>query len=154
METIRVFQRLQFAPALAACAALALTGCGSSTPTPGSPPSSGSGAPGEWKLLNPSEVTPEATTLHLGVSRASCAGGVTGDVLKPKVTLEAGRITIQTDVASLPDGLYTCQSNDYVPVTVELAEAVGNRELFDALCLDSNRASHSYCMDGGVRWRP
>lgn len=32
----------------------------------------------------------------------------------------AGRIAIATDVAPLPDGPYTCQSDDYVPITVEL----------------------------------
>jgi hypothetical protein len=74
--------------------------------------------------------------------------------LTSKVTFEAGRITIQTDVAPLPEGGCDCQSNDFVPITVELQERVGDRELFDAICLDSDRLTHSYCMDGGVRWRP
>ncbi|WP_104109084.1 hypothetical protein [Arthrobacter sp. N199823] len=156
MASIRVRHRYTILAAMAVCASAALTGCASSTPVAGSPPSQSpeSGDPGEWKLLAPDQVTPESTTLQLGVSRASCAGGVTGEVLIPQLTYEAGRITIRTDVAPLPDGAYTCQSNDFVPITVELQEAVGSRELFDALCLDSNRAGHSYCMDGGVRWAP
>ena len=75
-------------------------------------------------------------------------------MLTPKITVEAGRITIQTDVAPLLEGGYTCQGNDFVPITVELRERVGDRELFDAVCLDSVRLTYSYCMDGGVRWRP
>lgn len=147
---------VKVAVAVAACLVLSLTGCGNSAPGPEVPATSTpvAGDPGEWKLLDPSEVTAETTTLHLGVSRAGCAGGVTGEVLAPKVAFEAGRITIQADVAPLPEGAYTCQSNDFVPITVELAEPVGDRELFDALCLDTVRLTHSYCMDGGVRWRP
>lgn len=147
---------MKFTAGMAACLVLSLTGCGNSAPGPGVPATSApvAGDPGEWKLLDPGEVTAETTTLHLGVGRASCAGGVTGEVLAPKVTYEAGRITIQTDVAPLPEGAYTCQSNDFVPITVELAEPVGDRELFDAICLDSERLTHSTCLDEGVRWRP
>ncbi|AIY03931.1 hypothetical protein ART_4332 [Arthrobacter sp. PAMC 25486] len=132
--------RWKFAAALATCVAVvvALTACGGPAPPAGSQPSAGSGDPGQWQLLDPSEVTPEAITLQLGVSRVGCAGGATGEVLKPQVTFEGGRIIIQTDVAPLPEGAYTCQSNDLVPITVELQEPVGNRELLDARCLDSN----------------
>lgn len=110
--------------------------------------------PGNHRAAPPESVTAQTTTLHVSVSRASCAGGVTGEVLEPQVSIQADRITIRTDAKPLPDGAYTCQSNDWVPVTVELQEPVGNRKLFDALCLDSARLTHSHCMDGGVRWRP
>ncbi|WP_425863511.1 hypothetical protein [Arthrobacter sp. TWP1-1] len=99
-------------------------------------------------------MTTESKTLELGVSRASCAGGVTGEVLTPKVTFEAGRITVKTDVAPLPEGGYDCQGNDFVPITVELQERVGERELFDAICLDCAFLTTAFCVDGGVRWRP
>lgn len=65
---------------------------------------------------------------------------MTGEVLKPMVIFEAGRITVQTDVAPLPDGSYSCQNNDFVSITVEVQEAVDNRELPSARYLDSKRA--------------
>lgn len=89
-----------------------------------------------------------------GVTRASCAGGVTGKVLEPVVETAAERITITTNVEPLPLGGYTCQSNDIVPIAVQLAEPGGNRELFDAICLDSFRLTTADCLDEGIRWRP
>lgn len=128
------------------CAGLALSGC-ASTAMPSD------GVTGTWQLLNAAEITPESTTLRLGVMRVECASGETGKVLEPQVRLEADRIVIRTPVEPLRLAEGTCQSNTVVPVTVQLAEPVGERELFDAFCLDSTGRTTSFCADGGVRWR-
>ncbi|WP_269939112.1 hypothetical protein [Arthrobacter sp. HY1533] len=155
MRTFRLRQCSRVA-LVVAVGAVALAGCSGAGPAPGSTTSAatGTGDFAEWRLVDPAKVTPDTTTLQLEVSRAGCADGVTGQVLAPQVTVQARRIIIQVDVAPLPGGAYSCQSNDWVPLTVELSEPVGDRELFDALCLDSVRLTHSYCVDGGVRWRP
>lgn len=137
-------------------AALALGGCGAVGPrsVPIPRPSAEQQALGTWELLHPDQVTPESTSLEVGVQRVGCAGGVTGEVLEPQVNVEAAKIVIQTDVAALPDGAYTCPSNDTVAITIKLPEPVGSRELVDAVCLDTERQGHAYCTDGGIRWAP
>lgn len=141
---------------LVACSALVVAGCGTAKPQPegSDTPGEAAGAPGTWELLNAGDMTAESTTLQLGVTRASCAGGVTGTVLEPVVQTAAGRITITANVEPMPPGGYTCQSNNIVPVTVQLPEPVGNRELFDAICLDSSNLTTAFCVDGGIRWQP
>lgn len=139
-----------------ACMALALSGCTSSKPGNGE---SGTSQPqtgdlGSWELLNASEITSESTTLKLGVTRVDCASGITGTILEPQVTLEKDRITVRSDVERAKAGVGTCQSNNVVPVTLELQEPVGNRELFDAICLDEYKLTTAFCLDGGVRWKP
>ena len=86
--------------------------------------------------------------------RLACSGGKTGTVLVPRVQVDPERIMIQTDVGPLPPGIHTCQGNNEVPVTVELKEPIGNRELMDAACLERHALRTSYCLNGGVRWRP
>jgi hypothetical protein len=145
-----------------ASAALMMSSCGSAGTQPvesGAPATkttvkSQEGAPASWELLNADEVTAKSTTLRIGVERGTCAGGFTGKVLQPQIQVEATRIVIRTDVEAIKDGVYTCQSNEVVPYTVELPAAVGNHELFDSFCLDSNNLRMSMCADGGVRWRP
>ena len=120
----------------------ALTAC--ATP---SPP-----ALGLWELADPSSVTSESTTLELGVTRLECSNGVTGEVLDPHVIYEHDRILIRTDVAPLGLDAANCQGNDVVPIVVELAEPVGDRDLVDAACSDDRAASTVFCEDDGVRW--
>lgn len=112
------------------------------------------GATGTWELLNSAEVTPDSITLRLAVMRLGCAGGVTGTVLDPQVHFEQERIVIRTDVEPLPPGAYNCQGNNSVPVTVDLHEAVGKRELVDAACLEGRAVTTARCTNNGVRWRP
>lgn len=150
--------------AVLACMSLTISGCGtagsepaetgqqqvkSGTPTPES------GDTGSWELVSPAEVTPESTTLRIGVTRNDCASGITGKVLEPQVQVETTRIVIRAVVETQKPGNYTCQSNNKVPVTVELANPIGTRELFDAACLDSHLLTTSTCAyDQGVRWHP
>lgn len=153
MESVRLSRIVL---GMLAIATLALGGCGAVGPrsVPIPRPSLEQQAPGAWELLHPDQVTPESTSLEVGVHRVGCSGGETGDVLEPKVSVEATRIIIQTDVAPLPDGVYSCPGNDNVPITVNLPEPVGDHELFDAVCLDAQRLGYAYCQDGGVRWTP
>ena len=62
---------------LVACSALVVAGCGTAKPQPegSDTPGEAAGAPGTWELLNAGDMTAESTTLQLGVTRASCAGG-------------------------------------------------------------------------------
>jgi hypothetical protein len=157
---------LQFLVGALACSAFLLSGCDASAPDVGdtgssSPKVSGTGSSasavgdiGTWELLNSTEVTSFSTTLRLGVTRLECASGVTGTVLDPRVRVEQERIVIRTDVEPLSPGGYTCQGNDAVPVTVELNEPIGKRELVDAACLGGRAVNTAPCTDNGVRWRP
>ncbi|MGO2051887.1 hypothetical protein ACT3TP_02725 [Glutamicibacter sp. AOP38-B1-38] len=107
-----------------------------------------------WELLDSSEVTLNSTSLQLGVTRLDCAGGVTGTVLEPMVQVEQERIVIRVDVEPLSPGAYNCQGNNAVPVTVQLNQPVGDRELVDAACLEGRAVDTAACIDNGVRWRP
>lgn len=127
---------------------LAVSACGHS-PAQG-PDASGNGS---WELLDAAGVSPETTRLQVGVVRTACAGGFTGTVLEPQVQFETKRIVIRTSVEPR-SGPADCQTNNVVPLEIELKEPIGNRELFDALCLDSAELTTSFCTDGGVRWRP
>lgn len=126
--------------------ALLLGGC-----APASQPVS---SPGMWELRQAGGHSPESTTLHLNVSRLGCSNGVTGQVLEPDLQYMEERILIRTDVAALDDGAYNCPDNDQVPVTVELTEPIGRRQLVDAVCLDAAAGDTTSCEDGGIRWRP
>jgi len=112
------------------------------------------GDPGAWKLIDPSEVTDESTTLVIAVTRVDCASGVTGRILEPLIEFESDRIVIRADVEELDPGVQTCQGNDAVPMTIDLTEPVGDRELVDAYCLDATAVTTAPCAEGGVRWQP
>jgi hypothetical protein len=133
-----------------AIAAARLAGCAAAEP----PGNAAAPSIGIWELSDIDAVDAASERLDVEVTRLECSGGVTGEVLEPVVTLEADRILIRTDVAPLPDGAYTCQGNDRVPVTIELGEPIGDRELVDAACLDEAAASTGFCQDDGVRWTP
>ena len=152
-----------FLIAVVVCLAMAASGCSSARPDPGRA-NAASPEPGEsvsnagdtasWELLNAAEITPESTVLHLGVRRIECASGVTGTVLEPELQITGEQILIRTSVESQEPGAYTCPGNNVVPITVNLPSPMGERELFDAACLDTDRLSTAFCDDGGVRWRP
>jgi hypothetical protein len=107
---------------------------------------------GVWELTDPTAVTAESTTLDLGVTRLECSNGVTGDVLEPQVVYDDDRILIRTDVAPLGLEAADCRGNDVVPIVVELAEPVGDRDLVDAACGEDRAAATVFCENDGVRW--
>ena len=137
-----------------AAAGLLLTGCGGTNPNPAEP--AAPGAEGTWELVSASEITPDSKSIEIGVIRLGCAGGVTGEVAKPVVGYEQDRIIIRADVVphSDLDAVYTCPGNDSVSVTINLDEAIGDRELIDAACLAGEATGTSFCADGAARWKP
>ncbi len=112
------------------------------------------GATGTWELLDPDQVGTTSTELTIGVTRLECASGVTGEVLEPVISYGEAEIVIRADVAPLSGNMHTCQGNDVVPVVVELAEPVGDRDLVDAACLAGEAVTTSFCAGGPVRWTP
>lgn len=144
------------------CMAIAASGCSSghdpgganaTSPEPGKNVSN-AGDTASWELLNAAEITPESTVLRLGVTRIQCASGITGTVLEPELQINGEQIVIRTSVESQEPGEYSCQGNNVVPITVNLQSPIGERELFDAACLDTDTLATAFCVDGGVRWRP
>jgi len=105
------------------------------------------GDPATWELKDPAAVSASTTELVLLVSRTACSSGVTGKVLRPRVTYETERIVIQADVEPLAEGGYTCPGNPGVEVTVVLSEPVGNRDLVDGRCLLVPRLKALVCDD-------
>ncbi len=108
-----------------------------------------------WKLADSGTVAPTSTTLKLKVTRAACAAGRTGKLLAPVVSVGATDVVIRVDAAPLGQhGATTCPYNDWVSVTVELGQPLGNRTLLDAACLTGDAARTQDCAAGAIRWRP
>jgi hypothetical protein len=96
-----------------------------------------------------------STSLEIGVTRTDCANGVTGELQDPLISYTDERVIITARVE--PNGLTeaNCQGNDTVSTVIELSEPVGDRELFDGICLDRTKRDYAWCRDdGGVRWAP
>lgn len=111
---------------------------------------SAGGDPATWELRS-DDLTVDSQVLEIAVSRVACSGGETGEVLEPQVTYDEDRIIVQVDVAPLGAGDYTCPGNDAVPVSVQLAEPLGDRELVDGACLDGDTTRTSMC-ETATRW--
>jgi hypothetical protein len=85
--------------------------------------------------------------------RLGCYGGETGEVLPPRITYEQTRVVIEVDVEPLLVGrAYTCQGNGAVPITVELIEPLGERDLVDGGCKEIADPANTVCADP-IRWR-
>lgn len=134
-------------------------GCGSEeegappegTPDEG-PPGAVDGDAATWVLLGEQDITAETETFEIGVTRLGCASGVTGEVLTPQVTYEPERIIVQVDVEPFTEDEAECPGNDTVPVTVELDEPVGERDLVDGGCLEGEEAAGTTPCEDEVRW--
>ncbi|WP_432489644.1 hypothetical protein [Kineococcus sp. SYSU DK018] len=83
-----------------------------------------------WRVVEP--PAPESTQVPLLVNEVSCASGQSaeGRIQKPEVAYqpEAVIITVRVEYAG---GAQECPSNPDTPLTVELSEPVGARELVD-----------------------
>lgn len=133
-----------------------VAGCGSSdgegAGSSGSAGASGSeGDAAVWRLSDADAVSSDATQLDIEVTRLACASGETGDLLPARVSEEGERVVIQVDAVSLGDEGADCQANDWVAVTVDLDEPVGERELVDGACLEGPAEDTIYC-ETAVRW--
>lgn len=125
--------------------------------------SSGCSAPDEpeapipnanWSLLGQKSPTPQDTTLQLGVVRAACAGGRTGDVVSANTEFSTEQVVVTVFVEPLPEGAYDCRMNDTVPYTVDLGQPLGERELVDGACRNAALAGTAACSQDGLRWKP
>lgn len=112
------------------------------------------GTPAVWTLASPKDVDRTSTSLSLRASRLECASGKTGKLLAPVVSLGAADIVIRVDAAPLTSGAQTCQANNSVTITVILPQAIGDRSLVDAACLEGRAVRSRNCADGGTRWIP
>ncbi|UYQ78975.1 hypothetical protein OF385_07535 [Glutamicibacter sp. JL.03c] len=110
----------------------------------------------QWSLMDSSAVTPESTSLDLGVMRMACGSGITGEITGTQVAYSAEDITIGLVVEELDGKAQTCQSNETVPYTIKLDEPVGNRTLTDASCAEAERQQSTLpaCEQHGIRWAP
>lgn len=146
--------------ALLLVTASAASGCTADSPASPTPSSTTSGErsvdpsdgdPATWTLVDPSAVDARSTEVRIAVTRISCSGGETGDLLAPTVIYEDDRVVIHAIAAPLPEGAYTCLGNDAVDVTVELDEPLGERDLIDGVCLEGAAVSTVFCAEGPVR---
>lgn len=74
--------------------------------------------------------------------------------LEPVLATAVGRITITTNFERLPPGVHICQSSSIVPIAVRLAQPVGNRKPFHAICLDSLTLTMAFFFGEGTCWQP
>lgn len=103
-----------------------------------------------WTLL--SVASADATVIEIGVQRAECSDGVTGDLFEPTIVYEQRRIVILARVVPNDPVPASCQGNDIVSQVVHLSEPVGSRSLIDGFCLDLRHTDDLRCDDQGVRW--
>jgi hypothetical protein len=129
-------------------AVLSLSGCAGAADVPGDPGPVDSPTVGDtatWQLSAPDAVTPDSESIDVEVFRLACASGVTGEVLEPVVSYETEQVVIRIDVAPLQAGAGSCQSNNGVPVTVQLTEPLGPRALIDGGCLGTEATNTVTC---------
>lgn len=162
-QSLRPTHVSRLAVALVSALAVGAAGCNESEPVSDSavgPTANSSPQPiarastgdiATWQLVDPAALTPETITLELGVTRLDCANGRTGRVLEPVVKVDDERIVIRTDVERHTGGA-DCPGNNEVPITVELEQRIGARDLVDAACLRGEAVGTAACADGAVRW--
>lgn len=87
--------------------------------------------PASWSLRTvPSS---DATSVDIGVSSDECSSGqsAAGRLTEPMVEYHADAVVITTRVVPLPPGGYTCPGSPSAPMTVQLDEPLGDRQLLD-----------------------
>lgn len=86
-----------------------------------------------WLDPDSPPVTPESTTIQILLREQACASGrpPEGRVLAPTIVTTGESIAIAIGVQQRPGG-QDCPGNPAFPLELELPDAVGGRELFDA----------------------
>ena len=148
-------------------AAVALAACGSNDSKPdqssGKDPSS---EMGDGVATHPKQYIGDAALWHVGdaelsadsdsftanVQRVGCAGGETGEVLRPEISTTPQEVLVTFTVERL-DGVHRCPGNDRVPYEVVLPGPVGDRALIDGTCRSVDLKPGGCILDG-LRWTP
>lgn len=99
------------------------------------------GAPATWEVDPARPPGKESRSISALVTRLSCSGGKTGEVLPPVVREDDTRVVVTYTVEPLPDGAYTCQGNKPTPHTFTLQRPLANRALLDGECLTGKSAA-------------
>ena len=128
-------------------AALLSSGCSAAEVPPEEPNAN-------WSLLGRKSPAPQDTTLQLGVVRAACAGGETGDVASTDTEFGTEQVVVTVYVQPLPEGAYDCPMNDTVPYILDLGQPLGERALVDGACRDAALSGTPACSQEGLRWKP
>lgn len=117
-------------------------------------PADGSqGVDAVWRLPDGVQPDPTAKSFAVEVSRVGCNSGVTGEVLAPTVEEVNQEVVVTFTVLPETTGAVDCQGNDWVPSTVRLSEALGERSLYDGECLPSATATApGLCKLDGLRY--
>ncbi|TDD67288.1 hypothetical protein E1262_19530 [Jiangella aurantiaca] len=85
----------------------------------------------EWWLRT--TPGPDATSVTIQVQEEGCSGGMSpaDRLAEAIVEYRADAVVITARIEPLPDGAYTCQGSPPAPLTVQLDEPLGDRQLLD-----------------------
>jgi hypothetical protein len=88
--------------------------------------------PAPFVPADDADLSPESTSIELLVNERGCASGQSAEDRMAPAEIEYGEdaVVVTTRVVP-PPGPQTCPSNPDTPVTVELEEPLGDRELLD-----------------------
>jgi hypothetical protein len=103
--------------------------------SPAAPDPATPGDPAGWRIEPGQTLTESSTKITARVSRLACNGGVTGQVLPPKIDRTGPRIVITFQVTPQQTGAAECMGNDEVRYEVDLGEPLRGRPLIDGQCL-------------------
>ena len=113
------------------------------------------GADAVWQVPDGAVLDPSTRSFAVEVSRVECNSGETGEVLEPTVREGARKVVVTFRVLSddSDTDLKTCVGNEWVPSTVRLSEALGQRTLYDGECLpEATATAPGLCGAGGLRY--
>lgn len=88
--------------------------------------------PAPWELAPGMELSTSSTSIDVLVHEVGCAGGesANGRIAEPEVRYESGQVVVMMRVIPVP-GAAPCPGNPDTPVTLELDEPLGDRDLLD-----------------------
>jgi hypothetical protein len=107
-------------------------------------------------VLAPNQDHLNATTsaFDVLVTRTGCNGGLTGDVLPPKVERRNGQVVLTFTVEPDEPSSASYPGNDAVRYRVHLDDPLGEASLVDGYCAGEHTGDDVDCMPNGVRYDP
>ena len=98
--------------------------------------------PAMWRVSPDEALTATSESFTALVTRYSCSGGSTGEVLPPTITLGASEVIVTFTASSrAPNVTSTWPGNDEVAHLVQLGKPLGARRLLDSACLPGGAAA-------------